>query len=66
GPLRSKDRREVCKAVQLKPWGLRLRLRSLASLKTENEVISALKGSVLGARTARLLGGNHGTDLASL
>ncbi|KAF4696377.1 hypothetical protein FOZ60_000828 [Perkinsus olseni] len=54
GSLNSKSRRAVCKAVQLKPQGLRLRLRSLASGKTENEVMPALPGSLLGARIARL------------
>ncbi|KAF4747112.1 extra spindle pole bodies 1 [Perkinsus olseni] len=66
GSLSSKSRRAVCKAVQLKPQGLRLRLRSLASGKNENEVMPALPGSLLGARIARLVGGSHGTDLASL
>ncbi|KAF4658193.1 extra spindle pole bodies 1 [Perkinsus olseni] len=66
GSLSSKSRRAVCKAVQLKPQGLRLRLRSLASGKTENEVMPALPGSLLGARIARLVGGSHGTDLACL
>ncbi|KAF4672895.1 extra spindle pole bodies 1 [Perkinsus chesapeaki] len=65
-PLSSKERRALCKAVHLKPGGLRLRLRTLAAGKTENEPLEPLDGALLAARIAQRLSGDHATDLISL